>query len=290
MGGECSRLLLDSHHRFDVSTRSRFERLGGTFAATITSTIGPVGPVGPVRALGALGTWTAVLACRTLVALARNRLAFLLGRRTGGFHRGVHAAFLALAAPATFPATAGRAVTGHRRRIGACGEDCTRLRGGDVGSFCNRRSAFAVTPFAPSAAFTLAWRTCLARFAHFTGLSWLTNLAWFTRDAIGPGLAAARFTCVTALLTGAFTTFPVPAPACFVAATSTFTAAFTTLAVTALLARSLATLAVTTPTRFVAATAPLFAIASRAGLTVTARPTVGTNRLGRRNHRHRGSW
>ena len=282
---ECSRFLVNSRHRFDVRTGSRFERLGGTFAATITSSIGPVCPV---RAFGALGTWTAVLACRTLAALARNCLAVLLGRRAGAFHRGVHTAFLALAAPATFPAAAGRAVTGHRRRIGACRKHCTSLRGGDVGSFCDRQSAFAITPFSPPAAFTLAWRTCLARFACFTGLARLTDFARFTRDAIDPGLAAARFACVTALLAGAFTTFAVPAPACFIAATSTFTAAFTTLAVTALFARSLATLAVTTPTRFVAATAPLFAIASRAGITVTARTTVGANRLGRRSNRRRG--
>ena len=162
------------------------------------------------------------------------------------------------------------------------------MQGGDVGSFCDRRSAFAITSFAPPAAFTLAWRTCLTRLAHFTGLAWLTDFARFTRDAIDPGLAAACFACVTALLAGTFTTFAVPAPTCFIAATSTFTATFTALAVTALFARSLATLAVTTPTRFVATTAALFAIARRAGFTLTARTTVGTNRLGRRSNRRRG--
>ena len=139
------------------------------------------------------------------------------------------------------------------------------MRGGDVGSDCNRQSAFSITPFSPPAAFALAWRTCLTRLAHFTGLAWLTDFARFTRDAIDPGLAAACFACVTALLAGAFTTFAVPAPTCFIAATSTFTATFTALAVTA-----------------------LFAIARRAGFTLTARTTVGTNRLGRRSNRRRG--
>ena len=108
---EYSRFLVDSRHRFDVRTGSRFERLGRTFAATITS---PVRPVSPVRALGALGTRAAVLACRAFAAFARNCLAVLLGRHAGAFHRGVCAAFLALAASATLPAAAGRAVTSHR--------------------------------------------------------------------------------------------------------------------------------------------------------------------------------
>ena len=111
---ECSRFLVDSRHRFDVRTGSRFERLGRTFAATITSPVRPVRPVSPVSPVGALGTWTAVLACRALAAFARNCLAVLLGRRVGAFHRGVRAAFLALAASATLPAAAGRAVTGQR--------------------------------------------------------------------------------------------------------------------------------------------------------------------------------